>query len=79
MVDNTNPAESGEEDDELDLALQDIQRRLPGHVVIPVTATSPPSHAKKDHQSRLEYLRTICANYHFRLIVDWLAQQQVWV
>ena len=66
---------SADDDDDLDVALREMQRLVPGGS--PLTPRSPPSDAGKDITSRLTYLRTICTNYHFRIILDWLSKQEV--
>ena len=65
---------SADEDHDLDLALREMQQLVPGGTVL--TPRSPPSDAGKDLTSRVTYLRTICTNYHFRIIVDWLSKKE---
>ena len=69
--------EPEDDDDDLDIALQEIQRLIPGRSSVPLTPASPPSDAGKDFKSRVTYLRTICSNHHFRLVLDWLSRQKV--
>ena len=64
--------------DDLDAYIAALNAMLVPLAKTPVNpAWQPPTSVERLGISKADYLRATCDNYHFRIILDWYAKQEV--